>query len=345
MYGYEEYIDLSPEQVLQKVSQKAIFELVLQEKFSFTKQYKSPLRVDKHAGCRFEERPDGTILFVDFGESKGSTHRTCFKMIMDKFNESLMGAIRLICRHFNISTNSSDYSPIIVQPTYKYQDNDRVEISPNKIPFKHRDKIYWSSFIIKTEHLEEDNVYASSRIRINNPSKDKKSAFNVYGLCYTIDFFDAVKIYQPYSSNYKWITNCTENHIGNIDNLPKEGDKLVICKAYKDHRVFRNLNLGDSYSFIWFHNEGSTPSIDILVNLISRFRQIIFFYDNDFKGIQSAYRLMCYINSLLLPKYNEDSNKAVMKYIPIGFKQKDIGEFIQKEGRNDTIKLLNKIKL
>lgn len=340
MYGYEEHIYLSPEQILQKVSQQAIFELVLQDRFSFLRQYRSPLRADKHAGCRFEERPDGTILWVDFGDKK-QIHRSCFKMVMDYYNESLLGAIRLISNHFQISTDPSDYSLIEPTNSYKnsYQDNKRVDISTNRVPFESKDKIFWNSAIISTDDLEQDNVYSSNTIQIFNPSKsDKAIKFFVYGLCYSIDFFDAIKIYQPYSINYKWITNCTENHIGNIDNLPATGDKLVICKAYKDHRTFRNLNLGTSYNFIWLHNEGSIPSLDILLNLTSRFKQIIVFYDNDYKGISAGYRLVSILNELK-PKI------ADMKYIPLKYSQKDISEFVGKEGRKDTIKLINQIKL
>jgi hypothetical protein len=102
--------------------------------------------------------------------------------------------------------------------------------------------------------------------------------------------------------------------------------------------VLRNLNLGDSYNFIWFQNEGSIPSTDILHNLLSRFSQIIVFYDNDDKGIDSSGKLAWFLNEL-----RQDS--TITRTIPIEYKYKDIAEFVNKEGRQDTITLLNQIEL
>src|SRR3954465_13973869 len=103
MYGYEEYLDITPEHLLQKIDQEDIFEFVLQEPFSFSTRYRSPFRQhSKDIGtCRFDQREDGTILFVDFGEAPGKTHRSCFKMVMDKESTNLTGAMRIICKKFN----------------------------------------------------------------------------------------------------------------------------------------------------------------------------------------------------------------------------------------------------
>jgi len=136
---------------------------------------------------------------------------------------------------------------------------------------------------------------------------------------------------------HKFITNCNENHIGNFDNLPNTGRKLIIAKGYKDHRVFRNLDLG--LDVIWNMNEGAIPSLEIIRSFIFRFKEIIIFYDNDTTGIRAAKIYMELLNSIR-------PNIAKMKYIPINSKNiKDIAEYISIEGRKDTIKLLEKLNI
>ena len=57
MYGYNEYISLSPEQILSIVSEKDIFHLFIKEEIITDKGalYKAPYRNDEHPDCYFEE--------------------------------------------------------------------------------------------------------------------------------------------------------------------------------------------------------------------------------------------------------------------------------------------------
>jgi len=335
-YGYEEHIDLTPGQILQKVPQERIFELILQQPFSFTARYKSPLREDSNPDCRFESRPDGTILWVDFGDLP--THRTCFRMMMDYTGVSLERVIHILCSTFNLSTDAADYpdSPIsFFEDTTNHK--QRAEIIYTKREYSKKDILYWSKFIIRPEHLLEDNVFAVSRYYINNPSKEKPVSFSPVGLCYAIDFLDAVKIYQPHSLKYKWISNCNKNHIGNYDNLPATGNTLIITKSYKDHRVFRNIGLDEAYSVVWFQNEGIIPSEDILRVLAWRFSYIVVFFDSDEPGIKAGLELKAKLEKI------RGQVGICMTYIPKEYGYKDVGEFIEKEGQRDTLTLLTNL--
>src|ERR1044072_347671 len=149
MYGYQDFIELSPEQILQKVTQEQIFEWVLQENFLWEARYKSPFREhSKDKGtCRFEEREDGTILFVDFGERflTGETHRTCWRMVMRKHGCDLEGAIKRVCDHFGLSNNPDDYKPVIYSE-YKKGEGDssdrRASINYIAKPFVKSDILF-----------------------------------------------------------------------------------------------------------------------------------------------------------------------------------------------------------
>src|SRR5688500_6094044 len=114
MYGFEDLIDVAPEQLLQKITQEQIIEWILKEPVDLSRQYTSPFRDDTKPGCRFELRPDGMIIFVDFGERHltGRTHRTCFGMVMDKFGVSMQGALKILCSEFGLSTQKYAYQEV-----------------------------------------------------------------------------------------------------------------------------------------------------------------------------------------------------------------------------------------
>lgn len=339
MYGYYEYANITPEQLLQKVDQTKIFEFVLKQPVNFENRYISPFRKDKNPGCFFTQREDGIILFVDFADRSGHTHRSCFRMVMDNYNPVLTvpEAVNLICSHFKISKNSEDYAP--VEKTYSTEDKESSEetiITFIKKPYDKYDKRYWSQFLISIDDLKEDNVYS-----IYKATKVNKKGRNVivpYGLSYALDFLNHVKLYMPNNNpKFKWITNCTENDIGNIDNLPFKSKRLIITKSYKDHRVIRNLT---THNVIWLQNEGCVPDEDILLMLLSRFEEITIFFDNDYTGIKQGYKLV-----KILRELSKGSNDVNMTYLPISCKHKDMGEYVSKEGRQDTLKILKQIRL
>ncbi len=333
MYGYNEHIDITPEQILQKVDQIKIFELVLKLPVVIGNRYYSPFREDKIPKCFFTQREDGIILFVDFGDRKRTTHRSCFKMIMDSYEPSLnlSQAIEVICEHFSISKNSTDYKPVGEFPKPQTIKN-RTSILYTPKPYESKDKRYWNSFITSIDNLEEDGVFSVKKFTIIN----NKGIFTKHpiSLCYAIDFLIHVKLYMPHDS-LRFISNCDENDIGNVNNLSSTGDYLIVTKSYKDHRVIRNaLNVKD---VIWLMNEGCVPDEYILLNLLSRFTTIILFFDNDIPGFKAAYKLSNILNSL-----SPQSNIKI-RYIPIKYNYKDAGELVKREGRQDTVKLLNNI--
>lgn len=348
MYGYADHIEISPEQLLQKITQEQIFELVLKQPFSFNDRYCSPFRTDNHPGCRFEQRPDGTIVFVDFGEKflrPHKTHRGAFGMVMDYFNEiSMQGVVRRICAEFGLPTDPSQYNSVIITPT-EYSKKDKIssygtDLSAERKLFNKSDILFWSQFLIKTEHLTEDGHYAVRQFRISNHKGNR--LVTPYQYCYCFDFIDKLKIYQPYSEKYKWITNCDENCIGNIDNLPATGEELIIQKSYKDHRVVRNTEM--ELNVCWFANEGCIPSLEILNILLSRFSLITIFYDNDEDGRVAAIKLKAVFDSIF-------PNRTRLVFLPevpkhkslYGHYLKDPGEFINKEGRKEMIDVLKHI--
>jgi len=331
MYGYEEYTKLSPEQVLQKISQEQIFGLVFGHPINVDEHYQSPFREDNNPNCWFEWY-EGKLLFMDFGDV--TRHRSCFKAVMDKYNVTLHSAIKIICKHFNLSDDVMDYTPVeIAQKTIVHSEKARAIIDFTPRPFKKLDMKYWSMFLITEDNLKEDNISAVERFSIINKGRTK--IITPFNLCYAYPFFPKVKLYLPNNNpDFRWITNCDENDIGNIKNLSSSGRQLIITKSYKDHRVLKNVGLGD---VVWFQNETCIPDKSICTDLINRFENIIFLYDNDKQGILGSEKLVGLFNTVR-------ANCAKSVHLPTRkYKWKDPADFIRREGRQDLIKVLKKI--
>lgn len=347
MYGYQDFVDITPEQLLQKVSQERIFELVFRESgiltpvepFSTNRKYRSPLREDEHGDCRFEYRKDGTLLFIDFADRQGRTHNSCIGFYCRYYNLAVDKAVEKICETLSISKNSADYLPSkksdceLPHRTLNFE--GRAIFDYNRKDYTKKDKEYYSRYIITIDNLLEDTIYSVKDFNM----KSDKGKFHItpFGVCFADDMIDKVKIYQPFNARHKFSTNFDHNTIGFIDNLPATGDRLLITKAHKDARVFKNLKVGLDYT-IYLHNEGSIPDMEILIDIVKRFQEIIIFYDNDFQGIRAAYKLYNVLNSIR-------KGCCKMKYIPIYLNEKDISDYVYKEGRKDTIKFLQKIRL
>lgn len=339
MYGYEDSFDILPEQLLQKIKAEEIFRWIFNDDINTSIRYTSPFRKDNNPDCRFQETIDGTLLFIDFGESSGRTHRTCFRAVMDNFKCTLPIALKLICNQFGLSENPVDYEPIKDEDESTKQ--EETKLFPTLItwetrPIERKDKIFWSQFIITPDNLKEDKTGIVSRIIID--SKKGKKSFSPMSICYSFDFGHHVKLYQPYNNpKYKWITNCNENDIGNLQNIPIIGDELIISKAYKDHRVLRNIGFGLT-AVIWFQNEGCIPNAKILLDLTLRFKLITIFFDNDKPGREAAEKVKAAI--LLV----NPLAKVRCVWLPVRqFPYKDPSDFVKKEGRTDTQEVLKYI--
>lgn len=338
MYGFQDYNKITPEQVLQKVSQEEIFQFVLGKHPDSASRFLSPFRIDKKANCRFEVIADGTLLFVDFGD-KSTTHRTCFKAVMDKYGIILDSAVNMIVSHFELSSSEENYVPVTKTFTIEKADKEEKEstiITYDIVPYAKRDKLHWSQFLITPSQLLEDNVYSTNKYYLTR--NGVKRGINLFTKCYAIDFITRVKLYQPSSVDYRWITNCDENNIGNFDNLPLTSDVLLIKKSYKDHRVIRNLPL--DLNVVWFQNEGCIPDIYILINIAARFKKIVVFYDNDEAGVKAAIRLVSIFNNI-----REDC--ASMIHLPVMANKtrqwKDPAQFISKEGSADLLVIFKQL--
>jgi hypothetical protein len=302
MYQYEQSEEsITKEYILSKVKQEDIFQMV----FGYPpKEYiyvKSPFRVDGSAGCYFEWYKN-TLYFIDWTVPSKRRHRDCFNAVQEILGLNFYQALHTINLHFRLSLAKSS-SKLQVDLANIEGSSVNKEKKMHNITFKARpfnstkDREFWLKYGINRENLIEDNIFPIVWYKIYSKKLKTYVVIRPSTRTYCIGTFsNRMKIYSPdIKGRGKWITNCTQNDIGGLGELVTTGDILVIAKSYKDYRVLKNQKLVS----IWFQNEGMIPSLDLLIPIVSRFKKVYVFFDNDKAGLKAATKVCLVINEIL----------------------------------------------
>lgn len=301
MYGYSEFIPLTEEEVLKRVTQDEIIEMAIGYKPVPYQFITSPIKLqrgkqDTKPGARFEWWND-KLFFIDFGDNP--SHRVYIRFIMDFYNVNFDNALRIINTHFGLGLGHQN-DEIIIKPVlyetakaHQNQERQRTHIIYRPRPLGVRDKPFWNPYKISKEQLIQDEVMAVQWYKFFSHTHQRWIVINPRDVCYVYtEWKERVKIYRPFAK-LKFLTNCAANDVGGYRSLPQSGKILVITKAYKDYAVLTNQTL----TSVWFQNEGILPSDEIIIDLCERFDDIYIWFDNDEPGIKASFKLTAKINS------------------------------------------------
>ena len=348
MYNYSSDVRLTKNEILKRISQEEIYNLVFNFYPKTDTYYKSIFRDDKNAGCFFEYFK-GTLYFKDFADTNLKNHNMdCFEAVkihfkLKDFNESLI----YVDKKFNLGiTNNNPIEPkieLLISNTEKIsvfqgkkstKNKEIMSIDTHYRDFNYLDKKYWfDRYGISKKDLIEDNTFPLKRCRYYSHKKKEYLFYVPISVSYCYNVQEGYKkIYSPFFESLKWITNCNNNIIGNIENILPYGYELIITKSYKDCRVLRNFGLRN---VVWFSSENQFPNDNILLELINRFEKITIWYDNDETGKKCS--------SLLLQKLNELNSKKKRIVNTDGYKGKDISDIRYFEGQQKTEFLLKSL--
>lgn len=322
MYGYREsFIPLTKEEILKRVSQEEIFEMVFKQKIVVDKDYlyTAPYRNDTKPGCWFDYY-DNTLRFIDFGDNKYGHLKDCFNIVGVTYNLSYRETLEYINEYFKLGLElSNSNNGLVVPEKYSYNKEANTDffkntfLKPIQVYYRDweiRDKEYWSKYGISKLNLDNDKVKPVKYIRILN-KYNEYFTIQPFDLTYAYTNFNnsKVKVYRPYHKEFKWLSNLTSDDIGNSNSVyklnlkefPREDNILIISKSYKDFRVLSNL-LRDfnskSLFVIWFQNETCIPNINLLTLLTKKFGKILVFYDNDEAGKLGSLRVSKELNTI-----------------------------------------------
>lgn len=291
--------------ILSKVTEYDIYARYLgQFKIGFI--YNSPFRKDKNPSFGiFRSRKSGRLLFKDHGNGE------CGDVI--KFVELYTGItnyndlLKQIVKDMQITNNT------VLHSTKEIKKDNETVIGVVRQDWTDIDKAYWSQFGITLNTLKKFKV---SSIKYYLCNGIVKSIYKDENPMYAYKVYDHFKIYKPLADKYtKWRNNLTENDIQGYEQLPRNGDLLIITKSLKDVMVLYEMG----YNAISPSSESTFIPDKALEVLKRRFKRILLCFDRDSSGCKNMRKisLKTGLNGFLVHKK---------------FQSKDISDAVKRNG-------------
>lgn len=326
-------IYLTSEQILERVSQKELYEHYSGEKIIEGKLVKCCFHKDSTPSMGFVTL--GTnIIYNCFGcGAKGNI----FNFVQRLYNCNYGKAHNIIQKDFKLSKN---YGSSYMAPTNGdnicingYQQDirrEKTEIIPTYRNWNKIDFDYWNKYEIPLELLDRYNIRPCKRVYVVTRTGEyilfAEHTKNNPIYCYHIA--GSMKIYRPLNPTKKgkWASNCDSFDIQGLEQLPSKGELLIITSSMKDVLV---LNLM-GYNAIALGGEGNKIPESILDFLWACFDNIVVFYDNDKAGLEYGITL-------------SEEIGAGNIHIPVEIKDKDISDYVDTTSLKEGSKLMKKL--
>ena len=326
----KEYV--TKKNVLKETTDLDIYRFYTEKDVQLDNPIISPLGGDKKPSFGYFLGRNNEICFNDFRFGGGD----CIKFVQIKYGLNFFDALSKIAIDFRF-----DDKYIVKQLDREVKDisktnwKDREDLLKTASSFRlgkssrkwnTKDLAFWYSYAITKPTLDEYNVTAINYLFIN----DTPILMSKYAYCFT-EYKDRKfthKIYQPFSTKYKWLNNHDNSVWQGWSQLPQKGDTLIITKSLKDVMAIKDV-LG--IPAVSLQAEGVKPKTKIINELKERFDNILIFYDNDFdkeinwgrqfgKEFSKKYefcqveipdKYQCKDFSDLVKKYGKDRSKTI----------------------------------
>lgn len=286
--------------------------------------FRSPLRHDARPTCSFFNTKDGTLLFKDFGIGKCYN---CFTVVQTMYNCTYKQALEIIANDFDI-INTTDWA--LCKKEYKNEIKKEREICKIQVriqEFTNEELKWWQSFGITYNTLQHYNVHSCKYVFINNnlfcESNNFCPIFGYYGG--KQNDIELWRCYFPMREENRFISNWRSNKIQGYEQLPENGELLVITKSMKDVMCLYGLGISACAPC----SETLFIPEEMLQELKTRFKRIVCLYDNDRPGLQN------------MIKIRKSHPELIYTFIPFKYKSKDISDLYKKYGRKETKLLIN----
>lgn len=318
----------NPSISLDDIYNRVTEETLLSYYFNITKLpcvINSPLREDRNPSFAIFYRKNLSVGFYDFAtKESGGIFDLLSKYFNLNFNQTLLKIYKDLDK-ISIPITTS------IKNTHNKNTFHNVEIGVRVRSLQQHDIDYWGSYGISKEWLNFGRIYPISDIIITKNNNTFSIIADKYAYVY-VEFKDgkqSLKIYQPFSKDYKWINNHDHSVWDLWQQLPKTNDKLIITSSRKDALcLWANLNI----PACCLQAEGNIPKPHVIQQLIDRFKNIFVFYDNDKNKIQNTGQ----INAKKLA----DTYKLKNIKIEDEYDCKDPSDLYKKYGKQKFIEIL-----
>ena len=290
----------------------------------------SILREDKNPSlCIFPYKD--SLFFKDFGTNQSGN---IYQLLSLYWNIPLNQVYRKIYNDFTSANYKSCCCKNKISKTIiKKKSNINIKVKIRD--WKPWDIEYWSSYGISLKWLEYCDIFPISHIfLIHQNGEQLIISADKYAYVY-IERKDnkvSLKIYQPYSTNFKWMSKHDASVWDLWTKIPEKGDKLIITSSRKDALcLWANTGIPS----LSLQGEGYVPKEKVINQLKERYKKIYVFYDNDFKNKVNNGRNY---GRILAEKFNLQQIE-----IPTEYKSKDPSDLYKNWGKEVFLNVINQL--
>lgn len=290
----------------------------------------SILREDKNPSlCIFPYKD--SLFFKDFGTNQSGN---IYQLLSLYWNIPLNQVYRKIYNDFtSVNYKSCCCKNKISKTIIKKKSNIDIKVKIRE--WKPWDIEYWSSYGINKQWLNYCDIFPISHIfLIHQNGEQIVISADKYAYVY-IERKDnkvSLKIYQPYSTNFKWMSKHDASVWDLWTKIPDKGDKLIITSSRKDALcLWANTGIPS----LSLQGEGYIPKEKVINQLKDRYKKIYVFYDNDFKNEVN--------NGRNYGKAIADKFDLQQIEIPTEYKSKDPSDLYKNWGKEVFLNVINSL--
>lgn len=200
--------------------------------------------------------------------------------------------------------------------------NEDTDLQCKIRDWKPYDVEFWASFGVPLEWLKYAEIYPISHKIVIKRSIRYVFAAEKYAYAYVErkEGNVTLKIYQPFSTTYKWSNKHDRSVISLWTKVPKTGNQIIICASMKDALCcWANTGI----PCIAIQGEGYGISNTAISKLKSRYKEIYILLDNDEAGVFDSEKLAesTGFTNLVLPDYGAKDISDLFKLL------KDVNKF------------------
>ena len=246
----------------------------------------SPFRRDNNPSFGIYTTDGIKVKYTDFATKE---HGGIIDMLMKYWGVSYSSALRRIWEDLPNFSNSSTYrkSSIGNNPVH-ITSNSELEVRIRE--WEDYDIEYWESYGVTLEWLKHADVYPVSHKVLIKDGKKYTFKADKYAYVYVErkEGKITLKLYQPYSKRFKWLSKHDKSVISLWTKIPEYGDKMCICSSLKDALC---LSCQTGIPALAVQGEGYTISNTAISELKRRYKNIYILLDNDEVGLKDGLKL------------------------------------------------------
>jgi hypothetical protein len=255
--------------------------------FTLGKSFPSKLRKDGNASAGFYIGKTGKLMYHDF---KTNEHLNCFQYVGQALHLNFNEVLHRIANDFGILGGTpTSLAQAVIDAGVKFDRESKKDTKIQFIPGQWTDSRlrYWAQYELTKEELVSENVFPVASLFVN---KVEMRSLDELCFAYLVKADKKqenpyIKIYSPYSTSMKWLSNVPLTVPFGLDTLSYGSNHVIVTKAKKDMMVLRKL----FPSVIGTQNESTSSLTDEIVkHLCFNFPRRTIIWDSDETGVDNC---------------------------------------------------------